>query len=53
MYIEHQGADAVDVDYVDIYWQDSQKMYCRRMDDGKRNIGILDNNDLVELVCSP
>ena len=51
--MQHRGTDGVDIDHLDIYWDDGQLMYCRRKDNGDRNIGFFDNNDVVDLVCSP
>ena len=56
VYIQHHGADGVDIDSVHVYiYQPStninQCIQCKRKDNNAIFVGLMDNNDYVDLVC--
>ena len=52
MYIHHRGGDAVDINAIHIYWTDGSCMQCGRKDNNNRDIGEIDDNQYVDLVCT-
>ena len=56
VYIEHRGADGVDIDNVHVYiyqptTNTNQCIQCRRKDNNAIFVGLMDNSDYVDLVC--
>ena len=56
VYIQHHGADGVDIDSVHVYiYQPStninQCIQCKRKDNNAIFVGLMDNSDYVDLVC--
>ena len=52
MYIHHHGTDAVYLDAINIYWTDGTCRECRRQDNNNREVGWIDDSEVIDLSCN-